>query len=455
MSVQKLGEGRYRIWVFLGRDAGGRQKRYSEVFRGTKARAEQRERELRRMLDTNTFVDPRSGTVGEYLERWLRDYCEAAVTERTLHRYRQIVTLHLIPMLGARRLPELTPLDIEEAKRHWLRAGSRRTEGKGLHPRTVKHHLTVLHDALAQAVRWRLLTINPCDAVAPVKVPRTQPQALDTDQAARLVDLLDGHEFERIFRLALAAGMRPGEYTALRWEDVDWKRRRVTVRQGLWQLTRSDVRVVGVKTHRSERPIALVDEEIELLREERRRQAAVRLRAGAAWDDNGLAFTDDRGRPLDQYRLRRSFYALLKAAGLPKVNLYSGPWPASCTRSGCRRRRSRPGWGTRTRRSSSTTTSRSSTRRTARPPRAWRPRSARRSAHAVHTRRVRTDGTAHHRSENPIDPNWRSGAPGRTRTSDTRFRKPLLYPLSYGGGTADPSSRCRPDQPPGAPSEAP
>jgi hypothetical protein len=28
------------------------------------------------------------------------------------------------------------------------------------------------------------------------------------------------------------------------------------------------------------------------------------------------------------------------------------------------------------------------------------------------------------------------GAPGRTRTSDTRFRKPLLCPLSYGGPAA-------------------
>ena len=26
------------------------------------------------------------------------------------------------------------------------------------------------------------------------------------------------------------------------------------------------------------------------------------------------------------------------------------------------------------------------------------------------------------------------GAPGTTRTCDLRFRKPLLYPLSYGGG---------------------
>lgn len=29
---------------------------------------------------------------------------------------------------------------------------------------------------------------------------------------------------------------------------------------------------------------------------------------------------------------------------------------------------------------------------------------------------------------------WRDdGAPERTRTSDARFRKPTLYPLSYGG----------------------
>src|SRR5437764_10682956 len=33
-----------------------------------------------------------------------------------------------------------------------------------------------------------------------------------------------------------------------------------------------------------------------------------------------------------------------------------------------------------------------------------------------------------------------SGAPGRIRTCDARFRKPTLYPLSYGGGKLE---RCR------------
>ena len=33
----------------------------------------------------------------------------------------------------------------------------------------------------------------------------------------------------------------------------------------------------------------------------------------------------------------------------------------------------------------------------------------------------------------PFDPLHSHGAPGRIRTVDTRFRRAVLYPLSYGG----------------------
>ena len=36
-------------------------------------------------------------------------------------------------------------------------------------------------------------------------------------------------------------------------------------------------------------------------------------------------------------------------------------------------------------------------------------------------------------AEQRSDQAKRIGAPSRIRTYDTRFRKPLLYPLSYGG----------------------
>lgn len=87
-------------------------------------------------------------------------------------------------------------------------------------------------------------------------------------------------------------------------------------------MTRRDVSVVGVKSHRSERPIALVGDEVALLRQQRGAQSATRL-AAAEWEDSGLVFTDGHGRPIHQYRLRRTFKRLLEDAGLPVVNLYS------------------------------------------------------------------------------------------------------------------------------------
>ena len=48
----------------------------------------------------------------------------------------------------------------------------------------------------------------------------------------------------------------------------------------------------------------------------------------------------------------------------------------------------------------------------------------------------------------PVINNYRSYTPGATRTPDTRFRKPLLYPLSYRGlveigGLEPPTSAMR------------
>jgi hypothetical protein len=37
------------------------------------------------------------------------------------------------------------------------------------------------------------------------------------------------------------------------------------------------------------------------------------------------------------------------------------------------------------------------------------------------------------RDDSPLTPRFLPSAPGRNRTSDTRFRKPVLYPLSYEG----------------------
>jgi integrase len=322
VSIQKLGDGRYRIWLYLGRDATGRKRRYTEVVRGTKKAAEQRERELRRAQDMGARVDPRSGTVADYLEQWLQ-VVQADVRPRTFHRYEQITRRHLIPVLGKRKLVELSPMDIQQAKTHWLARGSVRRPGQGLHPQTVVHHLRVLHLALQYAVDHGRLIANPADRVKAPHVSRhDKVRPLNEDQAARLIETLDSHDFQPLFTLAMLTGMRPGEYLGLRWQDVDMSRRAIHVRQAVWQKSRHEYVFGPAKSDGSERRVALTDVELGALLMQRSRQAAWRLQVGSAWQETGLVFTEIDGTPLARERVRSAFNGILARAGIDHHRVY-------------------------------------------------------------------------------------------------------------------------------------
>lgn len=77
------------------------------------------------------------------------------------------------------------------------------------------------------------------------------------------------------------------------------------------------------KTHRSMRPVSIPPSVVEVLRVWRPVQAAQRLRAGEAWSDLDLVFTDVRGYPLDLHRVRREFYRILREADLQRVVPYA------------------------------------------------------------------------------------------------------------------------------------
>ena len=48
-----------------------------------------------------------------------------------------------------------------------------------------------------------------------------------------------------------------------------------------------------------------------------------RLRAGEAWTDLDLVFTNAHGYPHDLHRVRRGFYKVLEGAGLQRVVPYA------------------------------------------------------------------------------------------------------------------------------------
>jgi hypothetical protein len=102
-------------------------------------------------------------------------------------------------------------------------------------------------------------------------------------------DTDEGRRLEALFVLSIALGMRPGELRKLYWDHVDLDNAVIHV----WKSAR---RTGDVKTPKSKRSLVLPKRAVAALHAHKKRQAAERLAAGAAWQDNNLVFCHEDGR---------------------------------------------------------------------------------------------------------------------------------------------------------------
>ena len=110
--------------------------------------------------------------------------------------------------------------------------------------------------ALSDAQRLQLVAIN---AATLVKVPTPKARAiapLDIDAAGKFLEVAGKHRLGALFSVALACGLRLGEATGLRWEDVDLTTGELRIRQQLQAVEKTLV-AQELKTEKSRRTLAL------------------------------------------------------------------------------------------------------------------------------------------------------------------------------------------------------
>ncbi len=125
-----------------------------------------------------------------------------------------------------------------------------------------------------------------------------------------------------IFEFALLTGMRPEEYLALQWADIDLARGTAQVRRALVRHNKS-WSFEEPKTARSRRTVFLPAPLLKKLSTHKRRQAEDRLKVGAAWQAFNLVFCSEQGTPHSIPNLTyRYFRPILTKAELPQIRLY-------------------------------------------------------------------------------------------------------------------------------------
>lgn len=297
--------------LYITYRAGGKQ-RWEAVPQNTVTAAKALRAAHLAKVAAGDYLDPDKGKtmVSELAEKWFRALqCKPQSQER----YRSILDLHILPALGDRELRSLTIEDVE--------VFARQLQG-GLAVGSCKLVVGQLKRVLKAGVRWQYLKSNPADyaSITYAREAKVERSPLTRKEARRFLDYLKAAspDWYPFFLMAISTGMRMGEMSAAKWENMDCEAGTYYVRETVTRKRTFDL----TKTEASQARVALSPGVLAALAEQKT-VVAKRILSAREWPYPGLIFPNSRGKPFDHQSLDgKVFKPLLLAAGIRAIRFH-------------------------------------------------------------------------------------------------------------------------------------
>lgn len=178
---------------------------------------------------------------------------------------------------------------------------------------------SLLNQALERAVGLNMIAFNPASRVKPPKLHQREVMPFSDEQIALFLQALRGNRLENMFKVLLGTGIRLGEIINLRWDQVNFKEKTITVIN--FNEDDEDEEIeneADAKTENSKRTIPMFPAVERALKAHHAQQAKEKLKAGPFYEDHNLVFANKLGKPFNPSNVRtRYFKPLLTKAGLP------------------------------------------------------------------------------------------------------------------------------------------
>ena len=164
--------------------------------------------------------------------------------------------------------------------------------------------------------------------------PKKQIHTLTDEDAVKFYKYLQESNELKIstpIMLALIVGMRRGEIGGLQWSDIDFDKKRLTIKRTLTTVKRHGVILKEPKTNTSYRTITLSDDIINQLKRYREWQLSEMERLGDFYQDNDWVFTQVDGKRCNPSYFTHEMTRLCAEAGVPHYNVHSLRHTAAAT----------------------------------------------------------------------------------------------------------------------------
>ena len=168
-------------------------------------------------------------TLREYINFWRETYDKHQSRPTTYAAHNYVFKNHILPGLGDTQLSELTSEMVREFLEERKHFGNHRPGSSGLGEETMRHIHRLLQQCLNQAIRDGLLTENPAKAFRYRKSTTVKANIMTPLEMEDYLDAAERLGYLPMFMLALTAGLRQGELIALKWSDLNMKKRTLTI----------------------------------------------------------------------------------------------------------------------------------------------------------------------------------------------------------------------------------
>ena len=224
---------------------------------------------------------------------------------------------YAIRMFGSVGLQELTATRIEQDLLTLMKQGGRKTatNPKGrLSAKTVREIAALVSQALAKAVKRKLIESNPMSDVDRPKVHRKEVQILEPEDFEKLLNRTRGTKYFPFIILAAASGARRGELLSLTWSDVDLRNGLITISKSLTD-PETGLEVKGTKTGQT-RHVGISQTTIEILLEHRAKIEEERRLFGPDYKPHNLVFPRPDGDFYNPSQITNRIGEFMKEAGV-------------------------------------------------------------------------------------------------------------------------------------------
>ncbi|MCR5208439.1 MAG: site-specific integrase, partial [Eubacterium sp.] len=194
------------------------------------------------------------------LEKWL-GAVRLRVKDSTHIKYSYLINAHIIPCLGDKNVSSISFCELNAFIFEKLNNGRLNGEG-GLSASYVKTLALILNSALTFAAKEGYCK-QPGNALIPPRIEKNEPTVLTEEEYRKLIAFSVSHPNGTSLGmlLALLAGLRVGEVCALKWRDVNFESKSISVNATVTRICRSNARstlAVGPpKTAASKRKIPI------------------------------------------------------------------------------------------------------------------------------------------------------------------------------------------------------